>query len=198
MAGSVAAPLWAEESGKDTGQQGDETVLQLEPVLVTGRAADLLGSAGSASQGQVGQTELDTRLLLRPGEVLEVIPGMAVTQHSGTGKANQYFLRGFNLDHGTDFSTRIDGMPVNLPTHGHGQGYMDLNFLIPEIIDTVDFRYRQFLAQLDVLNLCNSKDHDIDYFYASRLPGEPAEGVADVHFHPIEPRTVRFYLTYKF
>jgi hypothetical protein len=148
MDGSVATLLWAEESGKDTGQQGDETVLQLEPVLVTGRAADLIGSASSASQGQVGQTELETRPLLRPGEVLEVIPGMAVTQHSGTGKANQYFLRGFNLDHGTDFSTWIDGMPVNLPTHGHGQGYMDLNFLIPEIIDTVDFKKGPYYTEV--------------------------------------------------
>jgi hypothetical protein len=140
--------LWAEEAEEPAGQTRDDTVMELEPVLVTGRAADLLGVADSASQGQVGQTELDTRPLLRTGEVLEVIPGMAVTQHSGTGKANQYFLRGFNLDHGTDFSTRIDGIPVNLPTHAHGQGYMDLNFLIPEIIDTVDFRKGPYYAEL--------------------------------------------------
>ncbi|HEY7493574.1 MAG TPA: TonB-dependent receptor plug domain-containing protein, partial [Candidatus Tectomicrobia bacterium] len=158
MACNVAAPLWAEEPEKDTGQQGDETVLQLEPVLVTGRAAGLVGSAGSASQGQVGQTELDTRPLLRPGEVLEVIPGMAVTQHSGTGKANQYFLRGFNLDHGTDFSTRIDGIPVNLPTHGHGQGYMDLNFLIPELIDTVDFRKGPYYAEVGDFSSAGTAD----------------------------------------
>ena len=158
MAGSVAAPLWAEEPGKDTGQQGDEPVVQLESVIVTGRAADLLGMVGSASQGQVGQTELDTRPLLRPGEVLEVIPGMAVTQHSGTGKANQYFLRGFNLDHGTDFSTRLDGMPVNLSTHGHGQGYMDLNFLIPEIIDTVDFRKGPYYAEVGDFSSAGTAD----------------------------------------
>ena len=71
---------------------------------------------------------------LRPGEVLEFVPGLIVTQHSGDGKANQYFLRGFNLDHGTDFATFVDGMPVNMPTHGHGQGYTDLNFLIPELV----------------------------------------------------------------
>lgn len=130
------------------GRQRDEAVIQLEPVTVTGRAADLVGVAGSASQGQVGQTELDTRPLLRPGEVLEVIPGLAVTQHSGTGKANQYFLRGFNLDHGTDFSTFIDGMPVNFPTHAHGQGYMDLNFLIPEIIDTIDYKKGPYYAEV--------------------------------------------------
>ena len=71
---------------------------------------------------------------MRPGEVLEFVPGVIVTQHSGDGKANQYFLRGFNLDHGTDFATFVDGMPVNMPTHGHGQGYTDLNFLIPELV----------------------------------------------------------------
>ena len=104
---------------------------------MTGRADDLTGIAGSASEGRVGQAQLETRPLLRPGEVLEVVPGVIVTQHSGTGKANQYFLRGFNLDHGTDFSSFVDGVPVNFPTHAHGQGYMDLNWVIPELIDYV-------------------------------------------------------------
>jgi len=94
---------------------------------VTGRADDLVGIAGSASAGRVGQAQFETRPFIRPGEVLEVVPGVVITQHSGSGKANQYFLRGFNLDHGTDFSTRVDGVPINLPTHAHGQGYMDLN-----------------------------------------------------------------------
>ena len=154
----VTAPLWAEETEKATGQQQEESVLQLEPVVVTGRAADLLGIAGSASQGQVGQTEIERRPLLRPAEVLEVIPGLAATQHSGTGKANQYFLRGFNLDHGTDFFTRLDGMPVNLPTHGHGQGYMDLNFLIPELIETVDFRKGPYYAEVGDFSSAGSAD----------------------------------------
>jgi hypothetical protein len=69
------------------------------------------------------------------------VPGLIVTQHSGDGKANQYFLRGFNLDHGTDFATTtVSGMPVNMPTHGHGQGYSDLNFLIPELVERIDYR----------------------------------------------------------
>lgn len=80
--------------------------------------------------------------------MLEVVPGVAVTQHSGSGKANQYFLRGFNLDHGTDFSTRVDGVPVNFPTHGHGQGYMDLNFVIPELVDYVTFRKGPYYADV--------------------------------------------------
>jgi hypothetical protein len=112
----------------------------IDEIVVVGRWTDLAGSAISASEGIVGQEELDIRPRLRTGEVLEVVPGLIITQHSGTGKSNQMFLRGFNLDHGTDFSTSIDGMPVNLPSHGHGQGYTDLNFLIPELIESVEFR----------------------------------------------------------
>jgi hypothetical protein len=70
-----------------------------------------------------------------------------VTQHSGDGKANQYFLRGFNLDHGTDFATYIDGVPVNMPTHAHGQGYSDLNFLIPELVERIDYRKGVYYAE---------------------------------------------------
>jgi hypothetical protein len=111
----------------------------MEEVVVIGRAADLVGMAAAASQGSVGYIELDQRPFLRRGELLEVIPGVVITQHSGGGKANQYFLRGFNLDHGTDFSIRADGMPVNLRSHAHGQGYADLNFIIPELVQSVDY-----------------------------------------------------------
>lgn len=104
-----------------------------------GRRLDLSGEARTASEGVVGQEDLALRPMLRPGDVLESIPGLIMTQHSGSGKGNQMFLRGFNLDHGTDFSTRVDGMPVNLPTHGHGQGYTDVNFLIPELIRTIEY-----------------------------------------------------------
>lgn len=117
-----------------------------------------MGIAGSASEGRVGQAEFYTRPFLRPGEVLEVVPGVAVTQHSGTGKANQYFLRGFNLDHGTDFSTRIDGVPVNLPTHGHGQGYMDLNWVIPELVDYVAFRKGPYYADVGDFSSAGTAD----------------------------------------
>ncbi|MBS0660451.1 MAG: TonB-dependent receptor plug domain-containing protein [Verrucomicrobia bacterium] len=115
--------------------------------MVEGRALDQLEIAETSSQGSVGATDLARRPLLRRGELLEAVPGVIITQHSGDGKANQYFLRGFNLDHGTDFATSVDGLPVNLRTHGHGQGYSDLNFLIPELVQRVDFGKGPFLAE---------------------------------------------------
>ncbi len=120
----------------------------LDPLFVQGRGTDLLGTATSASQGIVGARELAARPFLRRGELLEVIPGVVITQHSGGGKANQYFLRGFNLDHGTDFSVSVDGMPVNMRSHGHGQGYADLNFLIPELVQQVHYHKGPFYADV--------------------------------------------------
>lgn len=122
--------------------------VQLSPLVVQGRDTDLVGVASSASQGIVGAAELDMRPFLRRGELLEVIPGVVITQHSGDGKANQYFLRGFNLDHGTDFSVMVDGMPVNMRSHAHGQGYADLNFLIPELVQQVDYNKGPFHADV--------------------------------------------------
>ena len=103
-------------------------------VEITGHYVNSLGSSDAASAGTITPQLIESRPLLRPGTLLELVPGLVVTQHSGAGKANQYFLRGFNLDHGTDFATWVAGMPVNLRTHGHGQGYTDLNFIIPELI----------------------------------------------------------------
>jgi hypothetical protein len=120
---------------------------QLDKVEVTGRHYDnAVGSSDAASQGTIRAALLKSRPALRPGEVLEFVPGLIVTQHSGDGKANQYFLRGFNLDHGTDFATSVNGLPVNMPTHGHGQGYSDLNFLIPELIDRIEYRKGPYFA----------------------------------------------------
>ncbi|RZK82856.1 MAG: Plug domain-containing protein, partial [Methylobacterium sp.] len=93
----------------------------------------------SASAGTISGPEINSRPITRPGEVLESVPGLIVTQHSGEGKANQFFLRGFNLDHGTDIAIEVDGMPVNMRTHAHGQGYADINFLIPELVGAVAF-----------------------------------------------------------
>lgn len=127
-------------------QEGDS--YDIEKVTVSGRQVSLVGEAISASQGVVGQEEIRLRPILRTGEILEFIPGMVVTQHSGTGKANQYFLRGFNLDHGTDFATFVDGMPVNMRTHGHGQGYTDLNFVIPEAVQSLNYQKGVYYADI--------------------------------------------------
>lgn len=116
-------------------------------VIVTGRSESLVGEANAAAEGKVGQNELKERPILRSAEILETVPGLIISQHSGSGKANQYYLRGFNLDHGTDFLTSIDGMPVNLPTHAHGQGYTDLNFLIPELVDNINYRKGPYYAE---------------------------------------------------
>jgi hypothetical protein len=118
-----------------------------DEIKVTGRASDMLGIADSATEGVTGNAELAERPILRPGEVLETVPGLITSEHSGGGKASQFYLRGFNLDHGTDFRITVDDIPVNMPSHGHGQGYSDLNFLIPELVDSV--RYKKGLYYAD-------------------------------------------------
>ncbi len=120
----------------------------LKRVQVIGRRDTLVGEAISASEGVVGRDDVADRPLLRTGDLLEFVPGLVATQHSGSGKANQYFLRGFNLDHGTDFATYVDGMPVNMRTHGHGQGWTDLNFLIPETIQDLSYRKGTYYADV--------------------------------------------------
>jgi hypothetical protein len=109
-------------------------------------AENLVGVAQSASQGAITARQLDARPIMRAGEVLETVPGVVISQHSGEGKANQYYLRGFNLDHGTDLATTVAGMPVNMPTHAHGQGYSDLNFLIPELVSGVQYSKGPYFA----------------------------------------------------
>jgi len=109
-------------------------------------AENLVGIAQAASQGAITAQQLEARPMMRAGEVLETVPGVIISQHSGEGKANQYYLRGFNLDHGTDFATTVAGMPVNMPTHAHGQGYSDLNFLITELVSGVQFSKGPYFA----------------------------------------------------
>ncbi len=113
---------------------------ELQEVVIFARGESRIGKAVAASEGAVGGADLSVRPLLRVAELLEAVPGLIAAQHSGSGKANQYFLRGFNLDHGTDFTTYIDDVPLNLRTHGHGQGYLDVNGLIPEVIQRIDYR----------------------------------------------------------
>ncbi len=117
-------------------------------IVVQGRQDSLLGIADSASQGTTGQEQLSDRPILRSGEVLETVPGVMITQHAGGGKANQYFLRGFNLDHGTDFAVFLDNMPLNLPSHAHGEGYSDMNTVISELVERIDWAKGPYSADV--------------------------------------------------
>jgi hypothetical protein len=125
----------------------------------------------AASAVAISGAAVNARPVSRVGEALEAVPGLIVTQHSGEGKANQYFLRGFNLDHGTDLAIRVDGMPVNMPTHGHGQGYADINFMIPELIQSVNVRKGPYFA--DVGDFGSAGSVAIDY--VNKLPKNIAE-----------------------
>ena len=131
-------------------------------INVQGREDSLVGIAESATQGTVGALEIEDRPILRSGEVLETIPGVIITQHAGGGKANQYFLRGFNLDHGTDIAISLDGMPLNLPSHAHGEGYSDMNIVIPELVDRTDFQKGPYYA--DVGNYGSAASANVVYF----------------------------------
>jgi TonB dependent receptor/TonB-dependent Receptor Plug Domain len=137
----------------------------LEEVTVTGKLDRLNGTPVSASQGIVTDEQLDLRPVLRTGELMEVVPGLIVTQHSGDGKANQYFLRGFNLDHGTDLATSVNGVPVNMPTHGHGQGYTDINFVIPELVESISYRKGTYYAETGNFSAAGA----VDMRYRSKL-----------------------------
>jgi hydrogenase/urease accessory protein HupE len=143
-----------------------EAFIILNEMLITGRSDSMVGVADSASQGTIGQDQLKDRPINRPGEILETVPGMIATQHSGEGKANQYFLRGFNLDHGTDFLTQIEGVPINQVSHSHGQGWTDTNFLIPELIETLDYRKGNSFA--DTGDFSSAGSANIQYY--KRLP----------------------------
>lgn len=134
---AVALPTHAEQAAIEQPTEIMEPNPGIEEVVVFGRAANLLGQAAAAREGTVGGADL-LRPMLRTAELFEAAPGMVAVQHSGSGKANQYFLRGFNLDHGTDFTTYVDGMPWNMHSHGHGQGYLDVNGLCrrPSIAST--------------------------------------------------------------
>jgi hypothetical protein len=169
---TTGSPLWAQDGGQLDAESASasEAGFATEPpaitpteaslplvaskpaempeVVVRGRAEDILGVAVGASEGAIGEADLKDLPLLRRGEIMETVPGLVVTQHSGDGKANQYFLRGFNLDHGTDFAFSIDDVPVNLPSHAHGQGYSDLNFMIPELVNFIEYRKGPFYSEV--------------------------------------------------
>ena len=131
-------------------------------VEVQGREDSLIGIADSATQGTVGYKQIDDRPILRSGEVLETVPGLIITQHAGGGKANQYFLRGFNLDHGTDFAVFLDGMPLNLSSHAHGEGYADMNIVIPEFVERLNYEKGPYYAEIG--NYSSAGSADVKFF----------------------------------
>jgi len=131
-------------------------------ISVQGREDDLIGIANSATRGTVGAKEIQDRPVLRAGEILETIPGVIITQHAGGGKANQYFLRGFNLDHGTDFAIFVDEMPLNLPSHAHGEGYSDMNTVIPEFVKRINYEKGPYYA--DVGNYGSAGNAHLELF----------------------------------
>jgi hypothetical protein len=135
---------------------------KLPAIVVSDQNSDDLGTAESASEGKIGAKALLERPIARAGEVLESIPGVIITQHSGGGKANQYYLRGFNLDHGTDFAGYVNGVPINLPSHAHGQGYLDLNWVIPELVDNISYEKGVYYA--DQGDFANAGSASIEYY----------------------------------
>jgi len=174
-AGRVARPKPSQNRGarNRTAVRSNQRVAAGASGVTPGTSSD--GAAAlqptAASAVRISGAEVNAVPFSRVGEALEAVPGLIVTQHSGEGKANQYFLRGFNLDHGTDLSIRIDGMPVNMPTHGHGQGYADINFMIPELIQSVNVRKGPYFA--DVGDFASAGALEIDYI--SKLPKNIAE-----------------------
>jgi hypothetical protein len=144
---AYAQPDSNEPTAVTNATTAQDTAVTLPGVVIQGHYDNAVNTSDAASQGTVNGTLLQDIPLLRPGEVLETLPGMVVTQHSGDGKANQYFLRGYNLDHGTDFAASLDGVPANMPTNAHGQGYCDLNDLIPELIERIDYLKGPYFAE---------------------------------------------------
>jgi hypothetical protein len=183
--GGCPGPAAAQEPPEPpsaTGSPAAPRALELAPVSVTGHYDNGVGTSDAASQGVVLGERLADLPLLRPGEVLETVPGLVVTQHSGDGKANQYFLRGYNLDHGTDFATSVDNVPINMPTNAHGQGYTDLNFLIPELVDVIDYQKGPYFARNGDFSSAGSAQ----IFYVDHLD----KNIADLTFGSHDDRRV--------
>ncbi|HTR00651.1 MAG TPA: TonB-dependent receptor [Candidatus Acidoferrum sp.] len=148
LAIAITASAWALADDDADSDQAKAPPPGVEEQVIFGRATDLLGHADAASEGSISGADLLVRPMLKTAELLESMPGLVAVQHSGSGKANQYFLRGFNLDHGTDYTARVDDMPFNLRSHGHGQGYLDVNGLIPETVESIDYRKGPYRADL--------------------------------------------------
>jgi outer membrane receptor protein involved in Fe transport len=172
-----AMPLATAENDEETGG----STSSLQEVTVSAQRLNLLGMASTASEGLVSDEELQLAPVYRPGQLLETVPGLIVTSHSGEGKANQYLLRGYNLDHGTDLATFVDGMPINQPTHAHGQGYTDLNFMIPELADRLTYSKGPYYAAVGDFGALGS----VDVTYRDTIPAQIALTAGTLGFERI-------------
>lgn len=171
--GSPSSQLMPRTSARSASNRNSQSRWQSSGSTTSlGRAGNLVGETSSASQGRFSQSDISKRPLSRSGELLELAPGLIATQHSGSGKANQFFVRGLNLDHGTDLAFRVDGVPINLPSHGHGQGYLDINWLIPELVDYVDYRLGPYYADVGDFSSAGA----LDLHYLRSMPN----GVASI------------------
>ena len=175
-----------------------------EPLDTITVVATGVSNMTAASAGDISQAQLQSEPLLRPAALLENVPGLIVTQHSGEGKANQYFLRAFNLDHGTDLALRVDDMPVNMPTHAHGQGYSDFNFVIPELAADLHYKKGPYYAdegdfatagtaRVELVNAV--PDQCNDRFWRRRLSTRTAAGLDRVVRRHADRRPARFIIT---
>jgi hypothetical protein len=165
-----ASAALAEDSGTAAGDSSPGAAITLPELSVSGPADSAFFAPDTASQGVVTGEQIQQQPTYRVGETLEVVPGLIVTQHSGEGKANQYFLRGFNLDHGTDIDISLDDMPVNMRTHAHGQGYADLNFMIPELISTLQYSKGPYFSGLGDFDTAGA----VQISYVDTLPHDLA------------------------
>ncbi len=116
----------------------EESVFQLNEVTI---------SPEVNAQSIISKIDLKTYPVNSSQEILRKVPGLFIGQHAGGGKAEQLFLRGFDLDHGTDINISVDGIPVNMVSHAHGQGYADLHFVIPETVDNIDFETGSYFVE---------------------------------------------------
>lgn len=130
----------------------DKPISPEDQKLIDQAAAEVIeindeAPAESASSVHLDQRDLQFRSRTQVSDILRQVPGLMVSQHAGGGKSDQYFIRGFDADHGTDIAIYADGIPVNMPSHGHGQGYADTHFLIPETVNCVDVHKGPYSAR---------------------------------------------------
>src|SRR5580658_4610420 len=178
---TIAAALLTAPAHAGDIATADADLDSLPEITVTSERLNLLGTASSASEGVVSDDELQLTPQYRPGQTLETVPGLIVTLHSGEGKANQYLLRGYNLDHGTDLETYVDGMPINQATHTHGQGYTDLNFMVPELADEITYTKGPYYADVGDFGAVGS----LRVNYRDTIPDQLAASLGTLGFQRV-------------